>query len=114
MACKILERTTGFKPLSEIMKSFFIIVLSYLKLITVENFCPLILISLWVQFALFDFGLFSNSDFVQVLSRLSTGASSSCSSSARASMSTANHRLVMFLPPLQKMLKKMDKEGILA
>ena len=35
-----------------------------------------------------------------VLSRLSTRASSSCSSSARASMSSANRRLVMFLPPM--------------
>ena len=34
---------------------------------------------------------------VQVLSRLSTRASSSCSSSARASMSSANRRLVMVL-----------------
>ena len=36
----------------------------------------------------------------QVLSRLSTRASSSCSSSARASMSSANRRLVIFLPPM--------------
>ena len=37
---------------------------------------------------------------VQILSRLSTRASSSCSSSARASMSSANHRLVMVLLPM--------------
>ena len=35
-----------------------------------------------------------------VLSRLSTRASSSCSSSARASMLSANRRLVIFLPPM--------------
>ena len=38
--------------------------------------------------------------FVQVLLRLSTRASSSCSSSARAFMSSANRRLVIFLPPM--------------
>ena len=37
---------------------------------------------------------------VQVLSRISTRASSSCSSSARACMSSANRRLVIFLPPM--------------
>ena len=37
---------------------------------------------------------------VQVLSRLSTRASSACSSSARASISSANRRLVIFLPPM--------------
>ena len=37
---------------------------------------------------------------VQVLPRLSTWASSSLSSSARASMSSANRRLVIFLPPM--------------
>ena len=37
---------------------------------------------------------------VQVLSRLSTRASSSCSYSARAAMSSANRRLVIFLPPM--------------
>ena len=34
------------------------------------------------------------------LSRLSTWAFSSCSSSARAPMSSANRRLVVFLPPM--------------
>ena len=38
--------------------------------------------------------------FVQVLSRLSTRASCSCSSSARAFMSSANRSLVIFLPPM--------------
>ena len=37
---------------------------------------------------------------VQVLSRLSTRASTSCSSSARASMSSTNRKLVIFLPPM--------------
>ena len=37
---------------------------------------------------------------VQVLSGLSTRASSSCSSSARASVSLANRRLVIVLPPM--------------
>ena len=64
-----------------------------------------IFISLWMPLALFVMSLVFSAwisilYFVQVLSRLSTRASCSCSSSARASMSSANRRLVIFLPPM--------------
>ena len=62
------------------------------------------LISLWMPLALFVVSFFSALIsilyFVQVLSRLSTRASSSYSPSAKASMSSANRRLVMVLPPM--------------
>ena len=74
------------------------------ELVTVPNFCPLTFISLWMPLALFVIrlvfsALISYLYLKQVLSRLSTRTSSSCSSSARASMSSANCRLVIFLPP---------------
>ena len=88
VACAILERTSGLEPSSETTAP------RYLKLVTVPNFCPVTLISLWLSFALFVTSLvFSaliyNLYLVHVLSRLSIRASSSCSSSARASMSSA-------------------------
>ena len=45
-------------------------------------------------------GVISILYLVQVLSRFSTRASSSCSSSARTSMSSTNRRLVIFLPTM--------------
>ena len=77
----------------------------YLELVTVPNFCPFTFICLWVPLALFVISLVFSAlisilYLVQVLLRLSTRAFSSCSSSARASMSSANHRLVIFLPPM--------------
>ena len=97
--CAILERTSGLEPSSKTTAP------RYLKLITVPNFCPFTFISLWMPLALFVIslvfsGLISILYFVQVLSRLSAGVSSYCSSSARASMSPANRRLVIFLPPM--------------
>ena len=68
-------------------------------------FCPFTFISLWMPLALFVISLVFSAlisilYLLQVLSRLSTRASSSYSSSARASMSSANRRLVMLLPPM--------------
>ena len=99
VACAILERTSGLEPSSETTAA------RYLKLVTVPNFCPFTFISLWMPLALFSISLVFSAlisilYLVQVLSRLSTRASSSCSSSARASMSSANRRLVMFLLPM--------------
>ena len=99
VACAILERTSGLEPSSETTAP------RYLKLVTLPNFCPFTFISLWIPLALFVislvfFALISILYLVQVLSRLSTRASSFCSSSARASMSSANHRLVIFLAPM--------------
>ena len=51
VACTILERTSGFGPSSET------IALRYLKLVTLTNFCPLTLISLWMPLALFVISL---------------------------------------------------------
>ena len=75
----------------------------YLKLVTVPSFCLFTLITIWMPLALFVIRLVFSAltsilHFVQVLSRLSTGASSSCSSSARASMSSTYRRLVTFRP----------------
>ena len=77
----------------------------YLKLVTVPNFCHFTFISLWMPLALFVISLVFSAlisilYLVQVLSRLSTRASSSYSSSARASMSSSNRRLVIFRPPM--------------
>ena len=99
VACAILERTSGLEP------SFETTAPRYLTLVTVPNFCPFTLISLWMPLALFDIilvfsALISMLYLVQVLSRLSNRASSSCSSIARASMSSANRRLVIFQPPM--------------
>ena len=99
VAGAILERTSGFEPSSETTAP------RYLKLVMVPSFCSFTLIFLWMSVALFLISLvFLALIFilylVQVLSRLSTKASTSCSPSARASMSSPNRRLVMFLPPL--------------
>ena len=97
--CVILQKTSGLEP------SYVTIAPRYLKLVTVPSFCPLTLLSLWMLLALFVISfvfseLISILYRVQVLSRLSTRACSSCSFSARASMSSANRRLVMVLPPM--------------
>ena len=97
--CAILERTSGLKPSSETAAP------KYLKLVTVRNLCPVTYISLWMPLTLFMISLVFSAlisilYLVQVLSRLSTRASSYCSSSARASMSSADRRLVIFLPPM--------------
>ena len=94
MACAILERISGLEPSSETTAP------RYLKLVTVPSFFHLF--SLWMPMALFVISLvflalISILYIVQVLSRLFTRASRSCSSSA--SMSSANYRLVIFLPP---------------
>ena len=99
VACAILERTSGLEPSSETTAP------RYLKLVTVPNFCPFTFISLWMPLALYVISLVFSAlisilYLMQILSRLFTGASSSCSSSARASMSSANRRLVIFLPPM--------------
>ena len=99
VACAILERTSGLEPSSETTAP------RYLKLVTVPNFCHFTFISLWMPLTLFVISfvfsaLMSILYLVQVLSRLSTRASSYCSSSARVSMSSANRRLVIFLPPM--------------
>ena len=99
VACAILERTSGLEPSSETTAS------RYLKLLTVPNFCPFTVISLWMPLALFVTSLVFSAlisilYFVQVLSRLSTRAFRSCCSTAWASISSANRRLVIFLPPM--------------
>ena len=70
------------------------------SLLQVPNFCPFTFISLWMPLALFVISLVFSAlisilYLVQVLSRLSTRVSSFCTSSARASMSSANRRLVI-------------------
>ena len=97
VACAILKTISGLEPSSETTAP------SYLKLVTVSSFCPFTFICLWIPLALFLISLFFSAlifilNFVQVLSILCPRASSSCSFSARASMSSANCRLVIFLP----------------
>ena len=75
-------------------------------LVTVHMFCPFILISFRMSLALFVICMVFSAlifilNLVQILSRLSNRASRSCSSSARASMPSANRRLVIFLSPKQ-------------
>ena len=99
VACAILERISGLEPSSETTAP------RYLKLVTVPSFCPFSFISLWVPLALFVISLvftalISFLYLVQVLSKLSARASSFYSTSARVSMSSANRRLVIFLPPM--------------
>ena len=99
VACAIIERTSGLEPSSETTAP------RYLKLVTVPNFCLFTFISLWMPLALFVISLvfyvlISILYLVQVLSTFSARASSSCFSSTRASMSSANPRLVIFLPPM--------------
>ena len=99
VAYAILERTSGLDPSSETT------VPRYLKVVTVPNFCPFTFISLWMPLAPFAISLVFSAlssilHLMHVLSRLSAGTSSSCSSSARASMSSANRKLVIFLPPM--------------
>ena len=96
-ACEILERISGFEPLPETTPR-------YMMLVTVPSCFPFTFISLWMPSALFVISLVFSALIsilypVQVLSRLSTRASSFCSSSAKASMSSAN-QLVVFLPPM--------------
>ena len=95
-------RESGLEPSSETTAP------RYLKLVTVPSFCPFtfyLSLSLWMSLALFIISLVFSAlisilYLVQVLSRLYTRASSPCSSSARASMSSANRRLAIFLPPM--------------
>ena len=99
VVCAILERTAGIEPSSETNAP------RYLKLVTVPSFCRLTLISLWMPLALlvisFVFSaLITILYLVQVLSRLSTRASSFCSSSAKASKSSANRILIIVLSSL--------------
>ena len=98
--CSILERTSGLEPSSETTA------LRYLKPVTVPYLCPFTFIYLWMPLALFVISLVFSAlisilNLVQVLSRLSTRASSSYSSSGRASMSSANRRLLILLSPMQ-------------
>ena len=99
VACSSLERTSGLEPSSKTTAP------RYLKLVTVPSSIPFTFISFWMSLALFFISLVFSALMsilyrVQVLSRLTTRASSSCSSSARASMSSANRRLVIFLSPM--------------
>ena len=93
VACAILERISGLEPSSETIAP------RNLKLVTVPSFCPFTFISLWMSLALFLFSLVFSA-LISILYlhkfffRLSASlrASSSCSSLARASVSSANRR----------------------
>ena len=96
VACAILERTSGLEPSSETTAP------RYLMLVTVPIFCPVTFITLLMPLVLFVISLVFSAlisilYLVQVLSRLSTRASSFSFSSVRASVSSVNRRLVIFL-----------------
>ena len=101
VAWAIFGRTSSSEPSSETTAP------RYLTLVTVSSFCPITLFFLWMPMPLALFvmnlvfsALISILCLVQVLSKLSTKASSSCSSPARAFMSSANRKLVIFLSPM--------------
>ena len=99
VACAIPERNSGLDPSAETTVS------RYSKLVTVPNFCLITYITLWMPSALFVIclvfsALISTLCLVQVCRDFVLGLPSSCSSSARASMSSTNHRMVIFLPPI--------------
>ena len=86
MACAILERTSGLEPSSETTAQ------RYLKPVIVPNFCSFTFISIWVSLALFVISLVFSA-LISILYLVQA--------SDRASMSSANRRLVIFLPPMQ-------------
>ena len=88
VACAILKRISGLKPSSETTA------LRYLKLLALRM--PLMLFVISLVYSVLIPILY----LVQVLFRLSTRGSSSCSFSARACMSPANPRLIIFQPPM--------------
>ena len=98
MAFAILKRTPDFEP------SSIKIVPRFLKLVTVPCFCPLILISCLMPSALFVISLVVSAliSIIPCAGFVETSArdSSFSSSSARVSMSSANYRLVLVLPPM--------------
>ena len=97
MACVIPERAPGFECSSETIAP------RYLKLVTVSVFCPLTLISLWMSL-IWRFCAYHHLQLVQVLM---TRALSSCSPLVRASMSSANRRSLIVLPPFHHVLQSI-------
>ena len=91
VAVAILERISGFEPSSETTAP------RCVKLVTVPSFCPFTLISLWICHigaVCHQIGLHSIDLHLipcAIFSTLSAWASTSCSSSATAYMSSANH-----------------------
>ena len=102
VACAVLERTSGLEPSSET------IALSTWSLYGIQ-ILPFYLNLLRMPLALSVISLVFSAliailYIVQVLSKLSTRAFNFCSSSARTSVSPANSRLVIFLPPVLTLL----------
>ena len=98
VACAVLARISGFEPSSEIDPR-------YLKVDTVSSAWSLILMSFWMPFGLLVITLvlsafISMPYFLEAVSKHSASASSSSSSPASPSMSSANRKLVMVLPPM--------------
>ena len=98
MACAILERTSGLAASSETTA------LRYLRLVRYQILPFYLRMPLALFVISLVFSLINMLYLQKVLSRLSARASNFCSSSARASMSPANSRLVIFLPPMLTLL----------
>ena len=128
VACAILKGTFGFGPSSETID------IRYVKLVTILSFCSLTLFSLWMPLLLFVISLGFSAHIsilylVQILSRLSSKASSSCSTLAILSViamgrpqignsSTAYTNLSFLVSlsirynPFEKNVKEGRREGI--
>ena len=99
VACAVLARISSFEPSAEIIDP------RYLKVDTVSSVWSLILISFWMPLELLVITLvlsafISMPYFLEAVSKHSASASSSSSSPASPSMSSANRKLVMVLPPM--------------
>ena len=102
VACVVLARISGFEPSAEIIDP------RYLKVDTVSSAWSLILMSFWMQFGFIVITLdllafISMPYFLEAVSKHSASASSSSSLPASPSMSSANRKLVMVLPPMLTM-----------
>ena len=99
VACAVLARISGFEPSSEITDP------RHLKVGTVSCVWSLILMSFCMPLGLLVITLvlsvfISMSYFMEAVSKHSASASSSSSPPTSPSMSSANRKLVMVLPPM--------------
>ena len=99
VACAVLTGISGFEPPSEIIDP------RYLKVDTVSSVWSLLLMSFWMPLVLLVITLvlsvfISMPYFLEAVSKHPASASSSSSSPASPSVSSANRKLVMVLPPV--------------
>ena len=99
VTCPILEKASGLRyHLRQLFRCIWSLS-QYIQPLPFYLDLPVDALALFV-ICFVSSALISILHLVQILSRFSTRASNSYSSSAGASMSLANHRLVIFLPPI--------------